>query len=306
MKHTFNVTLILIAVFFTAQIAGLFITNQYLDYEKTVETGNATYKDLPLGMERPEVEQSYSYIFILVGVFIGTLILLLLIRFRQTGLWKLWYFLAVVLALTVAFAAFINRWLALVFALIVAVFKIWKPSLIVHNVSEILLYGGLAAIFVPIMNVFAAVMLLIIISVYDMYAVWKSKHMVKMAKFQAKSNLFAGLTIPYSMKKGAKPVKFKEAKNLDTKESNKGPRVAILGGGDIAFPLIFTAVVMKALILDGVSRYASFSYVLIITVFVTMALSWLLFVSKKGRFYPAMPFISAGCFVGYGIMWLLL
>jgi presenilin-like A22 family membrane protease len=319
MKHTFNVTLALILIFVIAQITGIAIINQYMDYEKTVETGNATYSSLPFEMERPDIEQSYSYIFILIGVFVGTLIILALIKFKQMGLWKVWYFLAVLLSLTVAFAAFISSWLALAFAIIMAVFKIWKPNIIVHNLSEIIIYGGLAAIFVPIMNMFSVVMLLIIISFYDMYAVWKSKHMIKMAKFQTESKLFAGLSIPYTRtdeneKIFLRKVEIKPEKKMTSKSSKENSKtakkessqIAILGGGDIAFPILFTGVVMKSLIVDGFSRTSAFLHVMIITFFVTVALALLLFSSKKGRFYPAMPFISLGCFIGYGVLILIL
>jgi hypothetical protein len=44
---------------------------------------------------------------------------------------------------------------------------------------------------------------------------------------------------------------------------------------------------------------------LIIPVAATIALTILLLMSKKNHFYPAMPFISIGCFVGYGVAMLL-
>jgi len=67
-------------------------------------------------------------------------------------------------------------------------------------------------------------------------------------------------------------------------------KMAILGGGDLGFPLIFAGVVFKS-----VGLYQA----MIIPVFAAIALLLLLLLGKKDRFYPAMPFISAGCFVGY-------
>lgn len=66
--------------------------------------------------------------------------------------------------------------------------------------------------------------MLLIISLYDYIAVRKTGHMIKLAKFQAKLKIFAGLLIPYGKNKEA-----------------------ILGGGDIGFPLIFAGVAMKTL-----------------------------------------------------------
>ena len=67
-------------------------------------------------------------------------------------------------------------------------------------------------------------------------------------------------------------------------------KMAILGGGDLGFPLIFAGVVFKS-----VGLYQA----MIIPVFAAIALLLLLLLGRKDRFYPAMPFISAGCFVGY-------
>lgn len=297
MKHTLKITLILLAFFLISQVAGLLITKQYI----SVEEEEVSYSELPYDMDRPEVEQSSSYLFIIFGVLLGTVLLLLLIKFRQRNIWRIWYGLAVVIALSVALSGFMPEVFALVISLIVAFFKVLKPNVIIHNISEILIYGGISAIFAPIFNIGSAILLLVFISIYDIIAVWKSKHMVKLAKFQTKSNLFAGLTIPYSAKAKPAPVKenVNKGKTADKGSQEKG-RTAILGGGDIAFPLLFTSVVMKELIYSGNAFPVVNS--LIISVIVTVALGFLLFNTQKGRFYPAMPFISIGCLLGYLIL----
>ena len=43
--------------------------------------------------------------------------------------------------------------------------------------------------------------ILIIISIYDIIAVWKIKHMVTLAKYQSENNLFAGAMVPYGTSK---------------------------------------------------------------------------------------------------------
>ena len=296
MKHSLKITLILVAVFFVSQIVGLAITNEYISdrviNETTGEVVNVTYKALPMDLERPEVEESKSYIFIMIAVLIGTAIVLLLVKFKGHKIWKAWFFLSVMICLAIAFSAFINQWVALVIAAGVAIWKTWRPNFVIHNLSEVFIYGGLAAIFVPIMNVMSAMILLVAIAIYDMIAVWQSKHMVKMANFQTESRVFAGLSIPYELPKGRK-----HAKGEGKHKKGKGEMIksAILGGGDIGFPLLFSGVLMKAVGWN----------VLVVTVTVTISLFLLLYFAKKDRFYPAMPFISAGCFVGYGLMFLL-
>lgn len=191
-----------------------------------------------------------------------------------------------------------HQLLAISLAVGIAIWKIWRPNFIIHNLSEIFIYGGLAAIFVPIMNLFAIFILLVLISIYDMIAVWQSKHMVKMAKFQTQSQVFAGLSIPYQLPKGKtakiqmKPHKHAPKKSVKTEEI----KTAILGGGDIGFPLLFAGVLMKSV---------GFVKVLVVPAVVSVGLFLLLYFAKKDRFYPAMPFLSAACFVGYGVLLLI-
>lgn len=305
MKHTARITLFLLAIFIASQLIGLTIISSYLDYEATVDTKNVTYSGLPLGFDRPEVEASTSYIYIMIGVILGTLIFLVLVKFQKFNLWKAWFLLAVTLTLTMAFYAFIkSEYVVLGLAIVLALWKIFRPNIFVHNLTEIFIYGGLAAIFVPIINIFSAFMLLILISIYDAYAVWKSKHMVKMAQFQSSSKVFAGIFIPYSGNIEQNSIKHKqEIKAHKTKDTET--RNAILGGGDIAFPLLFSGVVLNELVLKGISLASAMTYTIIVTATTTIALGLLLYLGRKDRFYPAMPFISAGCFIGYWIVFLI-
>lgn len=299
-------------IFFFAQLLGLAIVSQYINLSASAQQGEpviqeATY--LQTGVTPPPIEQkSYSFLYILGAVLLGTILVLLVIKFHQTMIWKLWFFLSVVLTLLMAFSPFINKFLSkfgfgmyafgvtMILALSLAYFKVYKPNLYIHNFTELFVYGGLATILVPILNVFSVVILLIVISLYDMYAVWKSKHMITMATFQKQTMLFAGLLIPYrdtSLFANKKVISNPTSKPVI---GEKKIRTAILGGGDIAFPLLFSATI-----------YAATNQVivpLIITIFTSLALLLLYVFAEKNKYYPAMPFLSLGCFLGYSVTWL--
>ncbi len=310
MKHSLKITLLLILIFILAQLAGLIVINEYIDVKASSTLGVTTLNNETYGItgiQPPQVEnESNTFIFILIAVLIGTGLVLLIIKFRKRRLWKFWFFLSVTMCLALAFAPFILKILKafipgllnyayiITFGLAVlfGVYKVFKPNIFVHNFTEIFIYGGLASLIVPIINLFSVFMLLVFISLYDAYAVWKSKHMVKMAKFQTKEKLFAGFYIPYSFKGMKKPKNTKSMKKRLVKV-----RSAVLGGGDVAFPLLFSGVVMKTT--------GSYVFPLIITLTTAIALGLLLTYSEKGKFYPAMPFISAGCFVGYLVCMLI-
>ena len=193
MKHPASITLILVGLFFASQLLGLFIVEQYIDRS---QPGNVTGQELPYGMERPPIEEDYSFLFIIIGVLVGTGIVLLIAKFGKIGLWKVWFFMSATLALAVALSAFLDSLVAFIISIILAFIKVFKQNFYVHNLTELFIYGGLAAIFVPLMSIFAAIMLLVLISIYDAYAVWKSGHMVTLAKFQASAKMFAGLLVP--------------------------------------------------------------------------------------------------------------
>jgi hypothetical protein len=150
-----------------------------------------------------------------------------------------------------------------------------------------------------------------------------------MAQFQTDSNIFAGLMLNYDPKtKKIITQSNQKNKSMDLKQNNwkfkldnlkkinlqvplpskkvskisenvpnnqtSGMKQAILGGGDIAFPLIFASAVMK--------ETASIYMAMIIVLFATIALTILFFISKPNKFYPAMPYIGTGCLVGLAIV----
>mgnify|MGYP001593616536 CR=1 FL=1 len=283
MKHSAIMTIILLAIFLLAQFIGIAILYNYIDPIKSAETGKTEFKDLPIG-ERPPVEEKTSFFPIIVAILIGTAFLFLLMKYNLNWIMRFWFLLAAFFALTIAVDAFLPTTIAFVLGLVFSIWKVFRPNVFVHNITELFIYGGLAAIFVPLFNLFSVIILLLLISAYDAYAVWKSKHMITLAKSQAKAKIFAGLMLPYKLGKMGKPKAGIKMKKV---------RTAILGGGDIGFPLIFAGVVLKEL-----GLWQS----LIIPFGALLGLAVLLWKGKENRFYPAMPFISAGCFIALGVV----
>lgn len=310
MKHDFIITLALVIFFVIAQFVGLVLIDANIGEIKIVEgVKTIIHQDTSLG-PRPELSGSGAFAYIAAGLIIGTLLILLIIRMKKINLWKAWFFLAVFLAISLALGVFLNSYLTFIIALILALIKILKPNVIIHNITEVLMYAGIAVFLVPMLNVLWAAILLLVISVYDVYAVFKSKHMVKMAQFQAKSKVFAGLFIPYTPKEqrvdsGAASIILPKGMKAEAKKQKAEKKNAVLGGGDIAFPLLFTGAVMEHLIIKGLPAIIALEQSLIITLTTTIALALLFIFAKKDKFYPAMPFVTAGCFIGYGIVLLL-
>ena len=107
MKHTWKITAILLMTFLMAQFMGILILYNYIDVEKSAEEGRTIFGELPIG-ERPPLEEKTSFLPVIIAILVGTGLVLLLLKYNLIWLWKFWFFLAVVFALGIAFAAFLK------------------------------------------------------------------------------------------------------------------------------------------------------------------------------------------------------
>lgn len=305
MKHTLSITVLIVLIFFLSQVIGLYALNVNTKVTQTPEGAIIVeHEDTAIG-RRPDIQGPETFAYILVAILIGTGLILLLVRLRKFSLWKALFFFAVWMTCSITIGVFINPTLALVLCIFLAFFKVYKPNIWVHNFTELFIYAGIAIIFVPLLDIIWAVLLLLAISAYDMFAVWKSRHMISLAEFQTKSRAFAGVMLSYRIKAKERVKEIKE-KGKGAKEMGEEFKSAILGGGDIAFPLIFAGVVMDSLIKGGfMTKPLAFLNALAIPAIVTVFLFVMLALAKKDRFYPAMPFLTAGCLIGYGLVWIV-
>ncbi len=301
MKHTWKITAILLGMFLITQLIGLAVTNHY----------NSEENNLPYGMNVYETTEQTNYNFYLSSLIFAFIIaitlLLIFTKFEFKFILRAWFFLVVVLALGIFFYSLTKNFdsmflqkipiIATLIAIPLAYFKLYKRNFIVHNATELLIYPGIACVFVPILNIFTIVLLLVLISIYDMWAVWKSGIMQKMAKYQIdKLRIFSGFFVPYISK--TMKAKIKNLKQSKSKSKLKKIKVnmAILGGGDVVFPIITSGVILK---------FWGLGPALLVIAGAFLGLLGLFLFSEKKKFYPAMPFITAGIFLAMLISWLV-
>ncbi len=322
MKHALPVTLAIFLLFISSQVVGLWILSQNMDIT-VLPTGEVKVEPKDQ-WERPDVKGIGSVLYIAGAILLGTVLILLVIRFRKRILWTAWLFLAVWLTITLSLGVFLDPLVAFAVGIALAFLKFFRPNVVVHNLTEIFLYSGIAVLLVPILELFWVAVLLLAISLYDFIAVFKSKHMVEMAMFQSTVKVFAGLSIPYSLKDGTpKLVSLKapegEGEPLAAGNRKKGKpakkrltgaeeemKTAILGGGDIAFPMIFAGVLMQELVRKhALSLGVAFASSIVVSLCAGAALLALLSLGRKDTFYPAMPYLTAGCLVGTVTVYLI-
>lgn len=303
MKHNLKITAIILIMFIITQFIGIYVVNHYLSEENK----------LPYGLEPPKIEtkSDYSIFFgaIIIAFIIAIFLFVFLKRFKIEFILKLWFFVVVAIALSISFFSITGNFdkfifgiplIAVLVALPLAVIKIYKRNFFVHNFTELLIYPGIAAVFVPLLNVYTVIGLLILISIYDMWAVWHTGIMQKMAKYQINQlKIFSGFFVPYISKQVRTKIKKwrKTLKKTELKKKKIKVNVAILGGGDIVFPIITAGVMLKTLGLASA---------ILVILGATLGLGYLFFFSEKKKFYPAMPFITGGIIVGIVLSYLVL
>ncbi len=318
MKHETKIIVLLLSMFVLTQVIGLTVIDAYTPKTVTIiEDGiskNITVgEEIPYDLEPPQIEPQISFFTITAAFLIAIMLFLILTKLKANTLIQIWFTFVVFITVAVSLTALLSKifpgvvirldWVALALAVPLTFYKTIKRNLVVHNVTELLVYPGLAAIFVPILRPWSIILLLLIISVYDMWAVWYSKFMVNLAKYQMKNlKMFTGFFVPYLQKKDRtkfekiKAVKPKSKAMKLMKKKNIQVSLAILGGGDVAFPLIFAGVALR--------WGAGLIPALLIVAGATLGLLGLFIYSKKGKFYPAMPFITVGCLIGYAVSFL--
>lgn len=307
MKHNTRITLLLLGMFILTQLIALYVTGFYLE-------GN----QIPYGFEQGRnASEQPNFLISFFASFLSSFILAILIIFilmRLKSVWfmRIWFFLVVIFAVGISLNVFFTQLnlpyshlLGLILGTIFSYFKVFKKNILIHNISELLIYPGIAAIFVSILNLPITIILLLGISIYDVWAVWHSKIMQKMVKYQINQmGVLAGFLIPYANKKikqKIKALKLKYNNKIPLKVIKKSKikiNLAMLGGGDVAFSAIASGVFLKT---TG-NIYAA----LIVTLFTSLALLLLFMYSKKHKSYPAMPYLTTGILIGMAVAWFVL
>jgi len=323
MKHNLKITIILLSMFVITQLIGLYVLNVNPFEITQVVNGTLTNVTNPSlsWIQPPEIQEQsdFSSYFgsLIISFVIAILLLFLLTKFKIGIILKGWFFIVVTIALFITINAIaINSPLgefvgslyfiipALIFALGLSFIKLFKHSFIVHNLTELLIYPGIATVFVPILNIWSVIILLILISIYDMWAVWHSGIMQKMAKYQIDNlKIFSGFFVPYISKK----LKM-QMKNSKGKKKKIQVNLAILGGGDVVFPIITSGVIFNTgivQIFNWKPFIGGFWPAIFVIAGATLGLTLLFLFSEKKKFYPAMPFITGGIFLGLILSYLI-
>lgn len=182
-----------------------------------------------------------------------------------------------------------SPWDLAIAILFVFIFAI-GANVLVHDLGIILGIAGIAAVFGLSISIEFGLVLLVVLSLYDIVAVYVTKHMVTMARSMIEGGAVFGFLIPFEFKgffRGGKEAR-----------AGIGESFMILGSGDIGLPLIFAVSLIRVSVLSAIIT-ATFSLL-------GLFLTHLLFLNQeKRRAMAALPPIATLTIIGYLVSQLL-
>ncbi|MFH1787086.1 MAG: presenilin family intramembrane aspartyl protease [archaeon] len=215
-----------------------------------------------------------------LGMLFATLLILFIIKYlnRKIVFQMLFAWLIFVGSLFVFGSVLIFPLAALLAGLVVAA-RFLMPRVWVQNVAMILSIAGISPQLAMYFGTPTIIAILLLASAYDYYAVFKTKHMIKMFESLMKHETPFTFVIP------AKGSMSGEVNGKLHKKKKKGQReYYLLGTGDIAFPTIFVV----ALLADYSPLSAAFAFAGAI---VGMIVDHLILMKMKTAI-PALPAIA--------------
>ncbi len=233
----------------------------------------------------------------LAAMVVATILLIVFLKyFKGPTSSKLFFALILFVGVNIVFEAFFPALIAFILTVFIVGARFLKPNVFTHNLVFFLALAGVGARLGTLIPVVAAIILLIVLSVYDFIAVFKTKHMVTMFKGMLKNGIPMGIIITDDPMHMTHDVGKVSATKL--RQTKKSSDFIMLGGGDLAFPALF-----------AVAALAQFGLIQALGVVIGaiggIVLIHSLIVQKKFKALPALPPIAAFAILGFLISLLL-
>ncbi|MDO8428790.1 MAG: presenilin family intramembrane aspartyl protease [Candidatus Diapherotrites archaeon] len=222
----------LITIFLITQILGIFVSLNLIQTELKVELVNENANDVS------------NSLFLFAQILIMTGVMLLGIKLFKKG-----FFLRILEGLAILFSSYLVFWtiipdLAFMFSVLLLGLKnFMQDNFFVKNIVSILAVTGVGSLLGVSLGIIPVIVFLVLLAVYDLIAVFVTKHMLVLAKPVIEKNLAFTVTMP-------------------TKE-----HAYQLGTGDLVIPLVFAS----SLLNEGKSAGLLFPNFLIFPVIILLA-----------------------------------
>lgn len=226
---------------------------------------NVREGSMPAVVQKPEEAISSAQIFFYVLV--STAILLVLIKIRLQKIIPVMVYLGLLAGILITLTGLFGD-IGVILTLLVFLIAIWKrKNLFVTNTTLIFAIPGIGSWLGASLAFTPSLILLLLLSVYDLIAVFGTKHMITIAEeSRNKIPLMVGVPV--------------------------GERILALGTGDLTIPLVFTVSVLRdTTLMDAViTGVGGLIALILLFTYVT---------NKKNVMLPALPPLAVGLITGY-------
>lgn len=214
---------------------------------------------------------------------IATAFFFIFLKFlKRATFFKILFLFLIVAGSKVAFSAFFNNAISSILTVGVVLLWVALPYVTVHNFVILMTISGISASIGLGLRPGMVIIILAVLSLYDVIAVYKTKHMVTMFNKLLEKGVIMSIVVP----------KTQAARKGKVKDVRPGGGFMLLGTGDIAFPLIFA---ISAL---SISFKASIFIILGSLVGVAVV-NQLLVSQSERRAIPALPPIALFSILGF-------
>ncbi|MEM4662651.1 MAG: presenilin family intramembrane aspartyl protease [Candidatus Diapherotrites archaeon] len=249
-----DVLAILLALFVASQMLGLTIADFFVreNIKATIVTDNPD-----------DVINAFAlFLYILI---MTAFLLVLVSLFKLHGVTMLFEITALFATSLILFAIFLPE-VAFVFVLIFVLLRVlFRENIFIKNISSLISTSVVGALIGVSLGVLPIVIFLIIICIYDYIAVFKTKHMVKIAEAVVRENTAFTFSLP-------------------SKE-----KIYQLGTGDLVIPLAFAAAVLRKAKITYSSPYYFMPPTLILFASILGLIITFFYLFQKKHALPAMP-----------------
>ena len=228
-------------------------------------------------------ETTGSVITFLVSFSVATVGLIFLLKFFRTRIFFkfLLAFLIFVGSETV-FTVFIPEEAAILLAFELVILRFYWPNVFSQNLALIFAVAGISATLGLFFSIEAVLIILAVLSVYDVIAVYRTKHMIALFKGLLEKGVPFSIIVPDSV----------SDVSVSVKDAQPGTgRFLLLGTGDVAFPIIFAVAALKFGIMSSLSVIAG--------AFIGLLSIHFLLMQKKVGAIPALPPIVFFSLIGF-------
>ena len=246
-------------------------------------SGNRVFED-PTSIANP-----FAYM-LLILLFTG--LLLLAMRLKREWIIRVFILLSIAVSIYYVMAAFMSPLLALVPTLVIMLLLHFYPEWYIIDAFGILVCAGISSLFGVSMTIPPALLLLVVLAVYDAISVYKTRHMISLAEGAIKIKAPLLFVVPKS-----RDYSFRIDQEISNSPEDTTKRGAFfLGLGDAIIPTILVISASWSLPAGG---FYGLSLPVLGAMLGTYLGFLLLMTTSRDRPQAGLPFLNSGVILGF-------